>query len=196
MSDQTRISILARVQNTQIGSSWNEFAEIYDGLIQGWLSRQNVQSQDADDIRQEVMTVVYRKISQFEHNGRTGAFRSWLKNITSNCLRDHWKKRKRQGGVAGPDLEQLADQLADSSSQQSVMWNAEHDRHVLSRMLDHVGERLSEKSVSVFKRIVIGQEEAEEVATDFGMTLGAARVAQHRVLKALKELGEGLVDDL
>ena len=38
------------------------------------------------------------------------------------------------------------------------------------------------------------QQSAEEVATDLGMTLGAARVAQHRVLRALKESGDGLVD--
>ena len=193
MVNQTRVSLLGRVQETTAGQSWDEFSEMYDGLIQGWLYRQGVQSQDADDIRQEVMTIVLRRIGQFEHNGRVGAFRAWLKSITSNCLRDHWRKMKHRAG-GGPDLGELAYQLEDDASRQSILWNAEHDRYVLDVLLSKVSDRLSEKSVTVFRRIVLDQESAEEVASDLGMTLGAARVAQHRVLKALKESGDGLIE--
>ena len=94
----------------------------------------------------------------------------------------------------GPDLGELAYQLEDDASRQSILWNAEHDRYVLEVLLSKVSERLSEKSVTVFRRIVLDQEAAEEVAADLGMTLGAARVAQHRVTKALKESGDGLID--
>ena len=193
MSDKTRLSILARVQETTLGESWHEFAAIYDGLIQNWLKRQGVKPQDADDVRQEVMTVVLRKIGEFDHSGRTGAFRSWLKQITSNCLRDHWRSKKRHGET-GPNLEDLAARLEDSRSQQTIIWNAEHDRFVLDNLLKKISERMSEKSVTVFRRIVINEESAQQVAADLDMTLGAARVAQHRVLKALKEAGEGLID--
>lgn len=193
MSNETRLSILARVQQTSVGESWTEFSALYDELIKGWLHRQGVQAQDADDIRQEVMTVVLRRIGSFEHNGRTGAFRAWLRTITSNCLRDHWKKSKRRGS-GGPNLMEMAAQLEDNSSQQSMLWNAEHDRYVLNHLLTQIGERFSEKSVTIFRRIVIDQEEAGDVAKDMDMTLGAVRVAQHRVLKALKESGAGLIE--
>lgn len=193
MANETHLSLLARVQETTFGSSWNEFSAMYDGLIQGWLHRQGVQPQDADDIRQEVMTIVLRQIGKFEHNGRTGAFRAWLKAITSNCLRDHWKKRKRNAG-GGPDLGEMAAQLEDDASRQSLMWNAEHDRYVLNHLLDSIGERMSEKSVTAFRRLVLEEEDAATVAADLEMTVGAARVAQHRVLKALKESGSGLLD--
>ena len=195
MVNETHLSMLARVQATQIGHSWNEFSQMYDGMIQSWLFRQGVQSQDADDIRQEVMTIVLRRIGEFQHNGRTGAFRAWLKSITSNCLRDFWRKNKNRA-AGGPDLEDMAAQLEDSASSQSMMWNAEHDRYVINHLLEQISERLSEKSVTVFRRIVIEEESAEDVAADLDMTLGAARVAQHRVLKTLKEVGAGLLDGL
>ncbi|MEM1069689.1 MAG: sigma-70 family RNA polymerase sigma factor [Planctomycetota bacterium] len=193
MANETQLSMLARVQQTTVGQSWNEFAELYDGMIHGWLARQGVQSQDADDIRQEVMTVVLRRIGGFEHNGREGAFRAWLKMITSNCLRDFWKKKSRRGG-GGPDLGEMAAQLEDESSNLSSRWDAEHDRYVLNHLLDQISERLSEKSVQIFRRVAVEQESAESVANDLGMKLGAVRVAQHRVLNALKEAGEGLID--
>lgn len=193
MANETRLSILARVQETNAGTSWTEFSEIYDGLIRGWLHRQGIQSQDADDIHQEVMTVVLRRIGQFEHNGRTGAFRAWLRTITSNCLRDFWKKANRRS-PGGPNLAEMAAELQDETSQQSLLWNAEHDKYVVEHLLARVSERLTEKSVTVFRRIVIDEEDAESVANEMGMTLGAARVAQHRVLKTLKEFGDGLID--
>ena len=45
MANETHLSLLARVQETTFGSSWNEFSAMYDGLIQGWLHRQGVQSE-------------------------------------------------------------------------------------------------------------------------------------------------------
>ncbi|MFT5300936.1 MAG: RNA polymerase sigma-70 factor (ECF subfamily) [Mariniblastus sp.] len=193
MSEQTRLSILARVQETSSGDSWVEFSEIYEDLIYHWLDRQGVRRQDADDIRQEVMTIVLRKIGGFEHNGRTGAFRSWMRAITANCMREFWRgiKRHHEGG---PNLEDIASQLEDESSRQSIIWNTQHDRHVINHLLDQISQRLTEQSVTIFRRVAIGQEDAQDVADDLGMTLGAVRVAQHRVLKAIKEVATGLVD--
>jgi len=196
MSDPTRLSILARVQETTVGDSWVEFSELYEGLIHRWLDRQGVLTQDADDIRQEVMTIVLRLIGKFEHNGRTGAFRAWLRSITANCLRDFWRTRKRQADQAGPDLDAIASQLEDETSSQSLIWNAEHDRYVINHLLQEIGQRLTPKSVTVFRRVAIAEEDAQSVADDLGMTLGAVRVAQHRVLKALKEVASGLVDEM
>ena len=97
-------------------------------------------------------------------------------------------------GGGGPDLGELAAQIEDDSSRQSIMWNAEHDRHVLNHLLGKISERLSEKSVTVFQRIAVNEENAEKVAEELGMTVGAARVAQHRVLRALKELASDLIE--
>ena len=88
----------------------------------------------------------------------------------------------------------MAAQLEDESSNQSLLWNAEHDRYIIEHLLADIAERLTKKSVDIFKRVAINQESANAVADDLGMTLGAVRVAQHRVLKALKEAGEGLIE--
>ena len=48
--------------------------------------------------------------------------------------------------------------------------------------------------MTAFRRLVIDEEDAATVAAELEMTVGAARVAQHRVLKALKESGSGLLD--
>lgn len=195
MGEPTRITLLERVRQTQAGESWAEFAAVYDALIRSWLRGQAIPDADADDIRQEVMQTVVKEIGRFDHNGRTGAFRSWLRRITANRMRRLWQQRERRpADYGGIDAGDLADQLDDDASRMTHVWDADHDRFVLNRLIDLVGKRFSEKSVTAFRRIAVNQEPAEVVADDLGMTLGAARVAQHRVLKALKELGEGLID--
>lgn len=195
MSEPTRVTLLDRVRQTQAGDSWSEFARVYDGLIASWLKKQGVNDADADDIRQEVMQTVVKEIGRFDHNGRTGAFRSWLRRITANRMRRLWQHRQRRpADHAGPDVGEIAAELEDDGSRMTHIWDAEHDRFVLNRLLAMVQDRFSKKSVTAFRRLAIGQEPVERVAGDLGMKVGAARVAQHRVLRALKELGEGLID--
>ena len=88
MKDITSVSLLQRIRDTQDEASWGEFAELYEGLVRRWLALQGVQGQDVDDILQEVMTYVFKALPNFEHNGRPGAFRNWLRQVTSNRLRE------------------------------------------------------------------------------------------------------------
>ena len=43
--------------------------------------QRHIRPSDVDDLVQEVLAVVLRELPQFEHNGRTGAFRRWLRTI-------------------------------------------------------------------------------------------------------------------
>ena len=114
MENATRLSLLERLGQTTLGRSWEDFAKIYDDMILRWLRSQGVNPEDADDIRQDVMTTVYKEIPNFRHNQRPGAFRCWLRRITANRLSRFWQKRQRrakhEGGAA---LGEMAEQLAD-----------------------------------------------------------------------------------
>lgn len=195
MGESTRITLLERVRATQAGESWSEFVSVYDSLIGSWLRQQGFSSADVDDVRQEVLQTVVEEIARFNHNGRKGAFRNWLRRITVNRMRRHWRqKQRRSADYEGPDVEELAKQLDDDSSRMTLAWDIDHDRFVLNRMLGMLEGRFSNKSLTAFRRLALSQEDAQTVADDLGMTVGAARVAQHRVLRALKELGEGFID--
>ncbi len=192
MRNVTSISLLYRVRNQADTQAWDEFAELYYALVNRWLRGQGVQPQDADDVVQEVMTYVYREIGNFDHNGRTGAFRHWLRQVMVNRLREFWRARRRKR-FSGPDLGDLADQLADGRSGVSRVWRAEHDRCVLEHLLSAVSGRFQEQSLQAFRGLALEQRPADEVAAELGMSVGAARVAQCRVLQALREISDGWV---
>jgi len=194
MTAATRQSLLDRVRNTNTGESWDQFLRIYDGLILSWLRHHSVSAADAEDVRQEVMTTVYQEIGKFHHNGRTGAFRNWLRKITSNRLYRLWQKNKPCNAKQVVQLETLANELADDRSRLTLLWEQQHDQYLLNSLLAELSHRFQPQSISIFRRIALEQEPAQQVATDLGMSLGATRVAQHRVLRALKELGQGLLE--
>lgn len=195
MGELTRITLLESVRQAQSGEPWEEFVRVYDGLIASWLRSQGVNDADADDIRQEVMQAVIKDIPNFQHSGRPGAFRAWLRRITANRMRRLWQKRQRSGSGSGRvDVSEIANQLEDDSSRLTLAWDRDHDQFVLNRLLGMLQGRFSHQSLTAFRRLAIAQEPVEQVSSELGMTVGAARVAQHRVLRAMKNLGEGLVD--
>ena len=68
---------------------------LYGPLIRRWLQQHDTPEADADDLAQEVLLVLARDLGDFDHNGRTGAFRLWVRSITANRLRDYWRRTDR-----------------------------------------------------------------------------------------------------
>src|SRR5262245_464070 len=91
---ETSTSLLGRLRAKSDAKAWTQLVEAYTPLIQKWLRLQAVQANDSDDLVQEILAVVVRKLPDFEHNRRTGAFRCWLRRITVNCLRDFWRGQR------------------------------------------------------------------------------------------------------
>ena len=195
MSNQTRLSLLDDLQSDRSDEAWKHFCEVYEDLIEGWLMSQGLQAADADDIRQEVLSAVHQEISSFRHNGRTGAFRCWLRRIVSNRLHRLWeRKSKNERQIARVDLSSIAEQLADDSSRLSAAWDRDHNALVLTKLLNLVGKRFNENHMAAFQRLTINDEEPRKVARELEMTLGAVRVAQHRVLKELRRIAGAIIE--
>ena len=141
------------------------------------------------------MIAVCRDIKKFEHNGRTGAFRTWLRRITVNrmCrLRD--KRKKQAGGPASTKISMIADQLADPNARLSIEFERQHDACLVEHLLGKLENRFGAKTLQAFRRLVLLEHKSLDVAKDLGMSIGAVRVAQHRVLRSLRQLGQGMVD--
>src|SRR5438067_1112906 len=89
---ETSASLLDRLRLQPDAASWQRLVALYTPLIRGWLRRQAALDQDADDLVQEVLAVLVRKLPEFRREPRPGAFRRWLRGITVNCLREHWRR--------------------------------------------------------------------------------------------------------
>lgn len=194
MTPPTRVSLIERLRDPDDSEAWQMFTALYQQLILDWLRRCELQPADAEDLCQEIMAVVLTEVPHFEHSGRLGAFRAWLRRITANQLRRLWDRKSRQRKLFAPaTLSEVADQLDDDASQLSLVWDQQHDRYVIRRLLQLVEGRFAETTVNAFRGIAIDHRPATEVAESLDLSLGAVRVAHHRVLRALKEQAGGLL---
>lgn len=190
----TRLSLL---QNARSGSeqAWVRLVGLYQPLVYNWLRRHDVAHHDAEDLSQDVMAVVVRELPNFEHCGHTGAFRSWLRQITANRAKGLWRAGKVRPAATGhSSFLKMIEQLEDASSEVSRLWDREHDEHVLRQLLARIEPEFEPATFQAFRRQVFEGVQAGQVARELGMSVGAAYSAKSRVLRRLRQEAAGTID--
>jgi RNA polymerase sigma factor (sigma-70 family) len=192
---ETSLSLLNRLRLQPDADAWTRLVDLYTPLIQGWLRRQCVPPADADDLTQEVMTVVVRELPHFEHNQQRGAFRNWLRTITVNRLRILWRSRQTRPLATGDsDFLKTLDELEDPKSDLSRLWDQQHDQHVAHRLMELVEPQFEAATWKAFRRVVLDGVKAALVAAELKMSVNAVLLAKSRVLSRLRQEMEGLTD--
>ena len=125
---ETSLTWLGRLTGSPTEGDWKQLLDVYGGLLRGWLARSGVAAADHDDLIQDVLMVVVRRVGEFDHRG-PGAFRAWLRGILANRLRKYF--RDRPPSAAAIDL----DAVADPDSVLGRAWDREHDEHLAARGL-------------------------------------------------------------
>jgi RNA polymerase sigma-70 factor (ECF subfamily) len=192
---ETSVSLLERLRLTPDEADWRRLVEVYTPLLSGWLRRHLLPAADTDDLVQEVLAVLVRELPHFEHNRRPGAFRNWLRTIAVHRLRDFWRARQhRPEAAGGSDFLSSLDQLEDPASGLSQLWDAEHDRHVVARLLEMIRGDFQPATWQAFAGVMLDGHKPAEVAARLGVSVNAVLLAKSRVLHRLREEGAGLID--
>ena len=192
---ETSHSLLERLRQRPEGDDWRQLVELYAPLLRAWLGRQGVQGADADDLVQEVLAVLVRELPRFEHNQRAGAFRRWLRLILVHRLRDFWRARQhRPEPAGGSDALRRLEELEDPDSGLSRLWDEEHDRHVVRRLLERIQGEVTPSTWQAFRRVVLEGKGEDSVAAELGLSVNAVFIAKSRVLHRLRREAGGLID--
>ena len=193
MSD-TSASLLERLRSRPDEASWQRLVGLYTPLIQGWLCRHLLPHADVEDLVQEVLAVVVRELPRFEHR-RPGAFRAWLRTITVHRLRDFWRARRyRPEATGASDFLRKLDELEDPASGLSRLWDGEHDRHVVRRLLELIRPQFQPTTWQAFAGVMLEGQKPAAVARRLGISVNAVLLAKSRVLARLRGEGSGLID--
>jgi RNA polymerase sigma-70 factor (ECF subfamily) len=188
---RTSASLLVRVQaNDQ--AAWARLVELYAPLVYHWCRRAQLGSEDTADVFQEVFRAVARTINDFHRDRKGDTFRGWLRTITQNKIRDHFRKLLEEPKAAGGTdanirLHAAPDpiSLEDESSEQSIV------HQVLHRTLETIRGEFEERTWTAFWQVQIDGKTTGDVGVALGMTAAAVRKARLRVLARLREeMGE------
>jgi RNA polymerase sigma-70 factor (ECF subfamily) len=180
----TSFSLIGRLGDRADAEAWAHFVALYAPLVRAWVRPLCGQAADADDVIQEVLVVVVRRLPEFAHNRRMGAFRAWLKTVATNKLGDYLRSDARRLGGSS-DL--VLAQLADSSSELNREWDRQHAQHLAHALLQKIQHEFEPATWDAFRRVAMHGELTASVATALGMTANAVMIAKSRVLARLRQ---------
>jgi RNA polymerase sigma-70 factor (ECF subfamily) len=191
----TSLSLLDRLRHSPTAADWNRVNDVYRQLIRGWLARVPGIGDEIDDLTQEVLFVVYREVAGFERQ-REGSFRTWLRRITVNRVREYWRSKAKRPlvGLDGQATEDFLSNLDDATSDLSQQWDREHDRHVLDRLLEAVRDDFKPETWKAFQRFALDGVPAAKVAEEMRTTENAVVLAKSRILSRLREEAGALLE--
>lgn len=192
--DDTSLSLLERLQHHPGESAWREMVELYTPLLDDWLKRLRLQSADREDVIQESLTAVLRHLETFQHGGQ-GSFRAWLRAVVANRVREFWHRRGKAPQATGDSyLAELLQQLESPDTSLGRVWDAEHDRYLVHRMLVRIRPQFAPPTLEAFRRVVLQGQKPREAAAALGLSVNAVLLAKSRVLRQLRRELKGLTD--
>jgi RNA polymerase sigma-70 factor (ECF subfamily) len=174
--------------------AWGQLVDLYSPLLRAWFHREGLAEADSDDLSQEVLAVVCAELPRFVHNGRTGAFRLWLRRIAVNRLRAFRRARRRQPGTGDDEFQARLDQWENPDSPLSRQWDVEHDRHVSRQLLDRIRAEFQPATWAAFAGVMFEGQMPAEVAHRLGVSVNAVLLAKSRILGRLREAAKGILD--
>src|SRR5712692_9813138 len=89
----TRKSLLIRLKDWDDQKSWQEFFDIYWKLIHAVAIQAGLNEAEAQDVVQETVISVAKKMGEFKTDPAFGSFKSWLLVITRRRIADQFRKR-------------------------------------------------------------------------------------------------------
>src|SRR5205809_7246816 len=105
-SSATRRSLLSRLKQSNAQESWREFFDTYWRLIYATALNAGLTDSEAQEVVQESILTVVKKIRSFRYDPAIGSFKGWLLTIVRWRIVDQFRKRPRQIQPPSPRWEQ------------------------------------------------------------------------------------------
>jgi RNA polymerase sigma factor (sigma-70 family) len=186
-SPPTRKSLLIRLKNWGDEESWHEFYRIYEKLIYETALKAGLRNVEAQEVVQETLLSVAKKIAGFDYNPETGSFKGWLLQITRRRIVDQLRKRKPDAVPAANGVATLSvEQMSDPSSRLETLWNEEWHQALLDMARAVVKRKVGARQYRMFDLYVLQQLPLKKVTKTLGVNAAQVYMAKYRITKLLK----------
>lgn len=185
---QTRASLLLRLGNKS-QDAWPEFISIYESALYGFCRAKGLQDADAQDVLQDVLTAVMKKLPDWNPDSNKGSFRGWLFCVARNIAVDQvkWKARKiTASGDSG--VARLLAEVPGPADPHDQSFETEYQRALLDWASSQVKAEVREHTWLSFRKTAIEGQKAEQVAEALGISVGTVYTAKCRVVARIRSV--------
>jgi RNA polymerase sigma factor (sigma-70 family) len=189
---RTRTTLIKRLKNWQDQESWQDFFDTYRRLIYGVALKSGLSNTEAEDVVQETMVSVAKRMPNFTYDRSVGSFKAWLLNNTRWRITDLVRKRglthrsSSSSDDNSPNDDEL-EKIADKTCQDlEAIWETEWKKNLLEAALSKVKRRLDPQQYQIFDLYVKKEWPPEKVAKTLKVPVGQVYLAKHRVTEMVK----------
>jgi RNA polymerase sigma-70 factor (ECF subfamily) len=212
----TRHSLLNRLKDWGDQTSWRDFFDTYGQLLYHVAVKAGLSDTEAQEVVQETVIGVARKIGEFKADPARGSFSAWLMQLTRWRIADQVRKRGNAGvqasawaaGGGGAATLKRGLQREDDGSTGPMeripdpggvgleaVWEAEWEKHVLAAALERVKRQVSPRQFQMFDLQVCQKLSVAQTARLLQASVASVYMAKRRVgrrvRKAVTALKEG-----
>ena len=179
---RTHISLLDALKKGDTESAWLIFFEKYSKLIHLWCRRWGASVEDSEDVVQETLLLVFRKIAKFQYNPDQ-SFRAWLKTISHH----NWVRSIERNRQASPAKHEPVNELTfrprliNASEEFKEILDRIADQEIFSLACTKVRSSVSERVWLCFEQSEILNQPRSKIADRLGISPGYVQVNVFRV---------------
>jgi RNA polymerase sigma factor (sigma-70 family) len=187
----TDLSLLKGLKVLGNNDAWTKFMAKYVPKIAGWCRALGVR--DPEEVTAEVLLRIARSMNRFEYDPAQ-RFRSYLKTIAVNVLRDQFKKRAQKpgdwgagGSTAQEVLQELPDRVEKGPWLPELQEELEPQRQLLEQAMMLAEEHFDAKTWEAFRLTTMEGQKGKEVAAKLGISVALVHKDKSRVVKWLRQ---------
>jgi RNA polymerase sigma factor (sigma-70 family) len=187
---QTRLSLVARLKDSDDKEAWQRFLTTYGPLLQRVARRAGLTETEAEDAVQETVISVVRTMPGFKYDPSLCSFKTWLQHLAHKRIADQFRKRSRATGPAHdsttsgtPVMERVAD---PRSIDPDAAWEAEWRKTLFDAAVRRVKNQVGVEQFQIFDFYVLKNWPVKRVASTLGVSSARVYIAKHRVMRVVK----------
>src|SRR6266540_5868108 len=189
----TRRSLLSRLKQSNAQESWREFFDTYWRLIYTTALNAGLTDSEAQEVVQETVLTVVKKIASFRYDPAVGSFKGWLLTIVRWRVADQFRKRQQQiqplRARRGTETRSTAtvERVADPGAiDLDAVWDEEWQRTLFAAALARVKRQANARHYQIFDLHAVKHWPVQKVAQTLGVSTGQVRLAKHRITSLLR----------
>jgi RNA polymerase sigma-70 factor (ECF subfamily) len=202
----TRSSLVKRLKNWRDQDSWEEFFNLYGRLIFAVAVKAGLTEAEAEDVVQETMLVVARKMDGFVYDRAVGSFKSWLMLITRRRIEKQLRKRQPSIAARPHSAEETnrtatIERIPDPARfDLEAVWDKEWESNLSNAAVARIRRKVKPRQFQMFDLYVIKRWPVKEVAQALDVSVGQIYVTKHRMAqllrKELRQMKQGIIAKL
>ncbi len=188
----TRRSLLERLRNWEDQEGWREFFNIYWKLIYGVAIKAGLTDQEAEDVVQETVLSVAKKMDEFRYDPAVCSFKGWLLYVTRLRILDQFRRRspklpqRVKSRTPTGNTSTLGRVPDPGALQLDVIWDEEWEKNLVDAAMERVKLKIKPDHYQIFYLSAVKGLEAGRVARMLKIRTAQVYLVRHRVGRLVK----------